>query len=237
MRPASSSFLLVQSSQPFKSLAVFVIFCCYLLFLNTMHIFCISVHLNFMIPDSTNKPVTDSGELLLLCAQIHLQITSWANIKKKNRQRPCQPFSSYLYSREALLSAVLHWPSAAFGQIAGSVLSLRLDEDLQFLPLTLLWVLHQKSSSFLFSCLRIIRTETKTTKVTLNSNIFWQFYFSSCTLTGITLLALLWNKQRTPGSCFNRLGPSPLFVHTPWCSEQCRVNKPSINQAYSIPRS
>lgn len=82
IRPSPSFYLPVQSSQPCKSLPSFVSFCCYFLFLNSIPDFCTWDPLIIIIPVSTNKPVTDS-ELPLLCAQINLQLTSWAHINKK----------------------------------------------------------------------------------------------------------------------------------------------------------
>lgn len=72
----------MQSSQPCKSLPSFVSFCCYFLFLNSIPVFCTWDPLIIIIPVSKNKPVSDS-ELPLLCAQINLQLTSWAHINKE----------------------------------------------------------------------------------------------------------------------------------------------------------
>lgn len=55
----------------------------------------------------------------------------------------------HLDSREALLGAIFYRTPAALGQVSGSVLTLRLDEDLQFLPFTFLWVLATQYPTFL----------------------------------------------------------------------------------------
>lgn len=64
----------------------------------------------------------------------------------------------YLDSREALLGAVFYRTPAALGQISGSVLTLRLDEDLQLLSFAFLWVLPTQYPTFLTRCLVSIRT-------------------------------------------------------------------------------
>lgn len=68
----------------------------------------------------------------------------------------------HLDSGEALLGAVFHRTPAALGQVSGSVLRLRLDEDLQLLSLTFLWVLATQYPTFLTRCLVSLGTRKQT---------------------------------------------------------------------------